>query len=139
MGLLDSLFGKNKKEDIVSQTDVVQTGFEDWSAKRSREKLLAEMKEMLESNFQDYEIVFEYPASMLDSTSHPACTPVQFMFQKEEKNVLAVVVVKQNTYRGMNVVGTKNLCNERGIPYIRFFEEYPNKEEYVIPRIREYL
>lgn len=52
---------------------------------------------------------------------------------------LAVVLVRQNTYRGLNVQGTQKICEQLKIPYLRFFEEYPNKEEYVVSRIRKYL
>lgn len=136
MGLFDILFGKRRN---TGNQDIDQNFFEDWSLKRSRATLLKEMKEMFKRNFYDYEICYDYPAAMLKPNSHPACAPIQFMFKKGEKNVLAVVVVKQNTYRGMNVIGTKQICDDLRIPYIRFFEEYPNKEEYVVSRVRSYL
>ncbi len=139
MGLLDKLFGAFKKENTVSLTVDETDFFEDWSYKRSREELIAELKDMIERNFPEYDVIYDYPAFDLNPYCHPASTPVQFMFQKAGKNVLAVVVVKQNTYRGMNVKATQNFCEELGIPYIRFFEEYPNKEEYVVPRIKSYL
>lgn len=137
MGLFDKLFGANKK--VAPQREVDSGFFEDWSYKRSREDLLAELKSMIDRNFADYEVICEYEASNLNSDCHPACTPIQFMFQKNGRNQLAVVVVRQNTYRGMNVLGTQKLCEMWNIPYIRFFEEYPNKEEYVVPRIQSYL
>ena len=138
MGFFDKLLGKNK-ETFVPQKQTEEVQFVDWSTKRERAVLLAQMKEMLERNFSEYEIACEYPASMLNPNSHPACTPIQFMFRKDGRNVLAVAVVKQNTYRGMNVIGTQKLCDDMGIPYIRFFEEYPNKEEYVVSRVGRYL
>ena len=115
---------------------------EDWNdpaSDRTKEELLDDMKAIIARNFPEYEVQYEYKAYNLDRNCHPACTPVEFMFQKNGRNVLAVAIVGQNTYKGRNVLGTKELCEKAGITYIRFFVGYPNKEEYVIERIRKYL
>lgn len=111
----------------------------DYSLQRSRGELLADMKDMIARNIPDCEVVYDVPASQLDPWCHPACTPIQFMFKKNGAYVLAVAIVRNNTYRGMNVRGTQMICEKMRIPYIRFFEEMPNLEEYVIPRIKSYL
>lgn len=115
------------------------TSWEDYSLQRSRSELLADFKDIIARNFSEYEVLYNYEARNLDIACHPACTPIEFLFKKNGKYVLAVVIVRQNTYRGMNVIGTRTICENLGIPYLRFFEEYPNKEEYVVPRIRKNL
>lgn len=136
MGLLNKLFGLNPKENLIRETEkVVETA----KSSRSRAQLFEDMKLMIEHNFPEYQVLYKMNINRLDPECHPACTPVEFMFTKNGEYVLAVVIVRQNTYRGMNVIGTKKICEGLGITYIRFFEEYPNEESYVIPRIRENL
>lgn len=143
MGIFDFLFGSGKKkpEEIIIE-EIATAEAEFWNdplCDRTIEELFDDMRAIIARNFPEYEVQYEYKAYNLDISCHPACTPIQFMFQKNGKNVLAVVIVGQNTYKGMNVLGTKKLCEEAGIPYIRFFVGYPNKEEYVIERIKKYL
>ena len=54
-------------------------------------------------------------------------------------HVLAVVLVRANTYRGKNVMGTKELCEQKGIGYLRFFVEMPNEPAYIIERTGQHL
>ena len=113
--------------------------YKDYSLTRSRSKLISDFQNMIAENFPEYEVLYNYKASGLDPSCHPACTPIEFLFKKDGQYVLAVVIVRQNTYRGMNVIGTRKICESLNIPYLRFFEEYPNEESYVVPRIREHL
>lgn len=94
---------------------------------------------IISRNFADCEVRRNVPASELQPGCHPACTPVQFMFYRDSKPVLAVVLVRTNNYRGMNVVATKKICEELGIKYIRFYHEYENAEDYVVGRIKNNL
>lgn len=94
---------------------------------------------ILSRNFADCDYRADVPASELMPSAHPASTPIQYMFYKDGKPCLAVVLVKRNTYNGMNVKATKNICENLNIPYIRFFAEYPNEETYVVERIKKYL
>ena len=112
--------------EAPKKTAVVRDRFNDFDAIISR-------------NFADMEVRRNVPASELKPGCHPACTPVQFMFYSDGEPVLAVVLVKENNYRGMNVVATKNICEELGIKYIRFYHEYENNEDYVVNRIRNNL
>jgi hypothetical protein len=112
--------------EAPKKTAVVRDRFDDFDAIISR-------------NFADTEVRRNVPASELQPGCHPACTPVQFMFYRDGAPVLAVVLVKENNYRGMNVVATKKICESLGIRYIRFYHEYENREDYVVNRIRENL
>lgn len=95
--------------------------------------------DIISRNFAGCDVRRNVAASELMSDCHPACTPVQFMFYEGGRPVLAVVLVKTNNYRGMNVLGTKKICDAKNIPYIRFYQEYENDEAYVVERIKKYL
>ena len=106
---------------------------------RSHEQLLADFRKLLTSHFSDYKIYYQVPAGELDPKAHPACTPITFLFEKDGRYPLAVYVVTECNYRSMNMVGSTDVCYDAGIPYIRFFEEYANDDDYVVARIRYYL
>lgn len=109
------------------------------SAPQPTVNMKAHFDDIIGRNFADCEYRTDVPAAELLPSAHPACTPVQYMFYKNGAPRLAVVLVKRNTYNGMNVKGTKNICAALNIPYIRFFAEYPNEEQYVVNRIKENL
>lgn len=94
---------------------------------------------IIKANFADYEVRSNVSASELDASAHPKCKPVSFMFYRDGAPVLAVVLVRANTHRGMNVIGTKKIIEEKGIKYLRFYEEYDNEENYVVNRIKQNL
>ena len=94
---------------------------------------------IIKANFADCEVRSNVSASELDSSAHPKCKPVSFMFYKNGVPVLAVVLVRANTHRGMNVIGTKQIVEAKGIKYLRFYEEYDNEESYVVNRIKQNL
>lgn len=106
---------------------------------RTRQELIADLKELISQKFPEYEVECEVAAVRLDPAAHPKCTPIQFLFSKNKQPILAVVIVKDNNYRGRNVKETQLICEKRGITYVRFFEEQPNHEEYVVTRIKKFL
>ena len=106
---------------------------------RSRDQLLDDMKKLLKAHFSDYHIYFQVPTDQLDSSAHSACVPVTFLFEKNDRYPLAVMVVRKNTYKGMNVVATQNICRKMGMQCLRFYEEYANDDDYVVGRIRNAL
>lgn len=77
----------------------------------------------------------DVPASAIDSSAHPAAKPIAFMVYKNEHPVLAIAIVKNNTYRSMPVKGTQMLVENRGMDYIRFFRELENRPDYIRSRI----
>lgn len=105
----------------------------------SMEELRQRFSMLYRQNFPQYTILEDVPARQLRVDCHPACTPVQFLFCRGEQPVLAVVLVRANTYRGKNVMGTKDLCEQKGIGYLRFFVEKPNEPAYIIERTRQHL
>lgn len=71
--------------------------------------------------------------------AHPKCKPIQFLFRKDGKDVLAVAVLKYGSKRHIAVSSVKDACYDRGLPYLRFIVGYPNKEHYVVRRTLEEL
>lgn len=106
---------------------------------RDAEQLLAHWKKLLPAHFKDCKIYCQVPASALDPAVHPASIPIPFILEKENKKQLAIFIVRANNYRGMNVTATKDLCYDKGIVWIQFYEEYANDDDYVVARIRHYL
>ncbi len=78
----------------------------------------------------------EVPAAHIDPSAHPAAKPVTFLVYREDRPVLALMAVRDNTYRSMPVVGTQRLLEGQGIPFLRFFRELENADDYVLERIR---
>lgn len=128
MGILSKLFGLQPKEPRFKPF-----------TPRTAEQLQEEFSRLYHLHFPEYTVYENVPASSLRADCHPACTPVQFLFCREDRPLLAVVLVAGNTYRGRNVVGTRELCEEQGIAYLRFFVEMPNEAEYVVERTRQHL
>lgn len=127
-----------------AQTAPAQTGGgeDEWAMYADTDLSPAEMTAHFDSviaaNFAgQYEK--DFSASRLDPTAHPACKSVSYMFMKDGAPALAVVLVSRKNYRGMNVVGTKEIVEKKRIPYMRFYVEMQNREEYVVSRIRAAL
>jgi len=106
---------------------------------RDAEQLLSHWKKLLPAHFKDCKIYCQVPASALDPAAHPASIPIPFILEIENQKQLAIFIVRANNYRGMNVTATKDLCYDKGIVWIQFYEEYANDDDYVVARIRHCL
>ena len=92
-----------------------------------------------EDSFVPYTIERNVAASRLEATAHPKCYPISYLFMKDSKPVLAVLIMNKNQYRSMIAKGTYQVLDKQGIPYIRFFKGMKNEREYVLDRIRDHL
>ncbi len=92
-----------------------------------------------EENFPGYTIERSVSPSVFDSSAHPSCFPISYLFKKDGRNVLAVLIIKDNQYRAMIAVGTYQILDDNNIPYIRFFKGWQNEKNYVLNRIKENL
>ncbi|MBR5825536.1 MAG: hypothetical protein IKY78_00470 [Clostridia bacterium] len=92
-----------------------------------------------EENFPGYTITANVHPQTIDPEAHPACFPVSFMFSKDSKAVLAVIVIGINQRRAMIAKGTYKVLDDNGIPYICFYKGMKNEKEYAIGRINENL
>jgi len=139
---------RNKPQPVVPVDDRIYTTwgysfpaeYEFYPADaRSCEQLLIDLKKLLMTHFKDCKIYYQVPASALNPSAHPACVPVSFLLEKANGSRLAIFLVASRNYKGRNVVATKEICSGMGIPWIQFFEEYANDDDYVVARIRHYL
>lgn len=143
MGIID-FFRNNMKNQPDAESDIRIYDSEygnssDFDDNRTVADIKPYFDSVIRQNFSDCEYRIDVPARELAPGCHPACTPIQYLFYKNGKPSLAVVLVQSNTYRGMNVKGTQSICELLGITYIRFFANCPNKTDYVVDRIRSYL
>lgn len=94
---------------------------------------------LTEENFPGYTITANVHPQTMDPSAHSACYPVSFMFSKDSKPVLAVIVMRLNQRRAMIANGTYKVLDDNGIPYVRFYKGMKNERDYAIGRIRENL
>ncbi|MBE6038304.1 MAG: hypothetical protein E7218_03785 [Anaerofustis stercorihominis] len=92
-----------------------------------------------EANFPGYSIATNVHAQTFDSSAHPSCYPVSYLFSDGSGPVLAVLVMNTNQYRSMIARGTYKVLDDKAIPYIRFYKGMKNEESYVLDRIRDNL
>lgn len=145
MGFFEFLFGKNK-QPLPNFNDEPKAEPVNAPAKvaseMSADELKARIAKVFAEKLTDTDVETNVSAGRLceicglDADVHPACTPVDFIVKKNGTPCLAIVVVRPNTYRGMNVIGTKDICEKAGVPYMRFFTNMTNDEQYVEERIK---
>ncbi len=91
------------------------------------------------SNFPGYSIEKNVHPNIFDSSAHPKCFPITYLFKKDGENKLAVFIMRDNQYKSMIARGSYDVLDNCGIRYIRFFKGMENKESYVLSRIKENL
>ena len=147
MGLFDFLFGGNKKSDnnVTSGSYTIPDYEFDDDTRMSVDELKAFFAEIFATQFPEFDVKQDVSATELaDITGvitdiHPACTPVDFLISKDGQPFIAMVLVSARTYRGMNVLGTKAICDMAQLQYVRFYTDMPNKKDYVVNRLRSFL
>lgn len=92
-----------------------------------------------EENFPGYEITRNVHVRTFDPSAHPCCFPITYLFSKNGKPVLAVLLMNTNQYRSMIARGSYQVLKDQKINFIRFFRSYDNEMNYVLNRIRENL
>ena len=125
---LKKFFSKDKMR--MEEKEIIEPS----SAPMPEETLEARIRYALDS-ISGISYQADVPASTIDSSAHPAAKPIAFMVYKNEHPVLAIAIVKNNTYRSMPVKGTQMLVENRGMDYIRFFRELENRPDYIRSRI----
>ncbi len=71
--------------------------------------------------------------------AHRKCKPINFLFSKNGRDMLAVTIVKYSSISHPAVKNVKLACQNKGIKYLHFIVGYPNKEHYVVRRTLEEL
>lgn len=103
-------------------------------------RLVYKIARIIKNNFQDYEVEYMADPAQLDATFTYGA-PIHFLFKKDGKPVLAVVVVTKGGYKLPLMEGTEKACERANVRYMRFFCncDYPNKTDYIRERIRQGL
>lgn len=122
-------------DDISQECDNEQPFYEN-NCNRSEEYFAAFVTA---EKFPGYTIERTVHPNVFDASAHPKCYPITFLFRKDGAPVLAVMVMNSNQSRAMISVGTYRVLDAQKIPYIRFYREMENREDYVINRIRDNL
>ncbi len=106
--------------------------------RRTETQIVADLEKYYsDALFADYEIARNVEPTYFGA--HPKCKPIQFLFKKDGKDVLAVTVCNYSSATHAAVTNVKEACKKHQIPYIRFIVGYPNKEHYVVRRTLEEL
>ena len=92
-----------------------------------------------ESEFPGYTIERNVHPSVFDSSAHPKCFPISYLFKLNGEPKLAVFVMQTNQYKAMIAKGSYDILDDNDIHYIRFFKGMENEKSYVLNRIRENL
>lgn len=92
-----------------------------------------------ESEFPGYTIERNVHPSVFDSSAHPKCFPISYLFRLNSEPKLAVFVMQTNQYKAMTAKGSYDILFDNDIHYIRFFKGMKNEKSYVLNRIRENL
>ena len=125
--IIDELEGTDDKLYFVHKKDC-----------RTEAEIVADFeKYFANAFFADYEIARDVEPTYFGA--HPKCKPIQFLFKKNGKDVLAVAVLKYSSLTHPAVKDVKSACENQGIPYLQFIVGYPNKEHYVVRRTLEEL
>ncbi len=138
--LVSKLYGVKLPQNIIDELEGTDDKlyFVHKKDRRTEAQIVADFeKYFANAFFADYEIARDVEPTYFGA--HPKCKPMQFLFRKNGKDVLAVAVLKYSSLSHPAVKDVKSACKNRGIPYLQFIVGYPNKEHYVVRRTLEEL
>ncbi len=127
------LFSWSKKQ---AQRDIVR---QDSAWFREHPRNAAYFSDLFTQAAPDCRIASQVPAQALNPDADPAAAPVDFLFLCQDRPVLAVSLLCQDTYRQKPFSTVKRAVEQTGVPYLRFFADMANEPDYVLSRIREAL
>lgn len=134
------LYGVELPKSIVDELEGTddQLYFVHKKDRRSETQIVADFESYFANTLlSGYEIVRDVEPTYFGA--HPKCKPIQFLFKKNGKDVLAVAVVTYTSISHPAVKSVKEKCDSRNVKYLRFIVGYPNKEHYVVRRVLEEL
>lgn len=80
-----------------------------------------EIAKLIQSNFDTSQVRCMVPAAILSADAAPGALPVHFLFSKNGRPSVAVVVVTSMGFMTTRVLATKEACERQGITYLRYF------------------
>ncbi len=107
----------------------------EWDIEYSHD--IAYFRDIIKRNFPEYTVEENVPFSTLVSASTSVSyPPYTFVFRKDGAAVLVISLQSKYHYRK----GLHTYCEwKAGIRHLNFFAEYPDREDYVVNRIRQAL
>ncbi len=109
-----------------------------YSTSRPDEELDSFFFDVLRERFPDCSIERDVSAQQLEYSAPPKCHPINFLVWKDNSLILAVVLYYSSEhYYAISAV--RDICQEKGIPYLQFIREYQNNREYILRRIERLL
>ena len=95
--------------------------------------------DLVQKNLPEY-AVLQYPtiASVLGSAPEKNVN-ITMLLSKDGVPKLAIFLVSRDKYKPRALIESMNACENAGIPAIRFIQEFENRPEYVVGRIRTVL
>lgn len=80
-----------------------------------------EIAKLIQANFDTSQVRCMVPATTISAVSVPGALPVHFLFYKNGRPSVAVVVVTSMGFKTPRVLATKEACERQGIAYLRYF------------------
>lgn len=81
----------------------------------------------------------QYQIAGSDAIAPGLAKPLDFVLLQEGRPVAAITLTERGRYRNQAFRTTKAVCQERGVPFINFFDHMPNRPNYIINRIKTNL
>ena len=76
---------------------------------------------LISENFDTKDVRCMVPATQIDPNASHDTLPVHFLFMKEGRPKVAVVIVTKGGYKHPYVLATREVCHKNGIAYLRVF------------------
>ncbi len=94
----------------------------------------AYFKDIIERNFSEYTIQEHVPMTQIEPGASKFFKPLDFLFNKDGKPVLAVAITKEKASKKAPII-----CKNHNIKYVVIYSPYENKESFVVDRINKAL
>ncbi len=138
--IASNLYGVRLPKEMVDKLEGTEDElyFVHKNDKRDESELIEAFSHYYENGlFSSYEIRKAVAPEYFGA--HRKCKPINFLFSKNGKDILAVAIVTYSSITHPAVKNVKLECQNRGIKYLRFVVGYPNMEHYVVRRTLEEL
>ena len=96
----------------------------------------AYFEDLIKKNLPEITVEKNVPVETLGQETPAKRADIDLMLMIDGKPVLAIFLVPKNLYRLTKYVNSMNICEDAGIPAIRFMQEFSNEPAYVTGRIK---
>lgn len=150
MGLLKTLFGVRKPEEKTVSVETRRSPAKkhDWfdpnalaapNLTHYAGDAMSYFRELFYREFPEYEIRENVHASEFVQDVYEKAMPVNFLFCRDGRGVLAILLLRGSQCGRKFEVETEKALQAAGVPCLRYLTDMPNYDFYVINRTREAL